>query len=149
MHLKTDFGLKEIVDAAGKPRQALLVAPPVDDEAPLDRKLSQGNEELKEEFDGQVEEDIHDLFDDAGITPVKGNNNSVNTIPQPEPQKPTGSEPTGKDKLYMNVREHRPALKTDKNVQDWLTASMKIDVERLTSEPEKVWEEVKQINGWK
>ena len=47
--------------------------------------------------------------------------------------------------LMAKVRQVRPALKTDKNVRDWLVVSLKFTDERIDTEPEKVWAEVREL----
>ena len=45
--------------------------------------------------------------------------------------------------LLAWVTEARPSLKTPKNVRDWLTVAMKIKPERIDSEPDKIYQEIK------
>lgn len=70
-------------------------------------------------------------------------------IPQPDTAKPAEGEALASNRLFTVIREHRPALKTDKNVIDWLTGPLRISADRIASEPDKVLEDVKQLNGWK
>lgn len=97
MHLRTDFGLKEIMDAAAASRQALLVSPPTEDEAPLDKTVNGGNAENKEELDALIEEETETLFGE-GIAIAKHAPPSPVTAPagiQPiEPSKAPAASPT-------------------------------------------------------
>ena len=49
------------------------------------------------------------------------------------------------EQLMLAVREARPALKTDKNIRDWLVVSLRIKPERIDDEPGEVWREVNQL----
>lgn len=50
--------------------------------------------------------------------------------------------------IYDLVKKHKPACKSDKNVEAYLSGVLKTDLARLKTEPDKVLEEVKKISGW-
>jgi hypothetical protein len=70
----------------------------------------------------------------------------ADVIPQPEPVK--GDSPSPKDQLFIMVKEHKPALKTDKNVTDWLTGPLNIPAADIESDPIKVLAEIKKSQRW-
>jgi len=91
-----------------------------------------------------------DKLEVIGEVTVKGLKPEPAPIPQPaqeriSPAKIAGDSMTGVERLMANVRKAKPALKTDKNIRDWLVVSLKIKPERIDSEPEKVWQEVSQM----
>ena len=59
----------------------------------------------------------------------------------------TGSKKFLKE-LYDLVKRKKPACKSDRDVESWLSGVMKIDLARLETEPEKVLAEVKAATGW-
>src|SRR3990167_8991862 len=68
------------------------------------------------------------------------------TEPEPLPQptesvsSPVKVEDDGKytvEQLMLDVRQARPALKTDKNIRDWLVVRLRIKPERMDTEPEQ------------
>ena len=65
--------------------------------------------------------------------------------PQPEATKSKSSPVKEGFNLMAQVRAVRPALKTDKNVRDWLVVSLRIEDERIDNEPEVVWAEVQEM----
>lgn len=141
MHLRTNFGLKDLMDAADKPHQDLLVYKPSDDEAPLDRKLNNGNAENAEEFGGQVEEDIDSLF---GLS-------SAPAAPNPQAaakQAPTaqGEPPTSPETLALFTAMRLKGITTEKQKRGWLKYTAKVKADPDT-EPEKVWEEIRALIG--
>jgi hypothetical protein len=134
LNLETNITLAQLADVAREQAKTLML------EAP----------DLGKEYDLETERLTEELFgeDEPVKAPPTPPPAEPKPIPLPSQEKGTGSEPTGKDKLYMNIRERRPGLKTDKNIADWLTGPLKIDIERLTSEPDAVWNEVRQLNNW-
>ena len=51
------------------------------------------------------------------------------------------------DKLIKSVREKRPALRTDKNVLDWLAAKLKVTQEAIKLAPDVAWANIRDEIG--
>ena len=61
--------------------------------------------------------------------------------------KPTAKTSADTDGLFGEVMK-RMKFKTEATAQKWLTDVCKVDPARITSEPEAVRDEVKQLQGW-
>ncbi len=66
-----------------------------------------------------------------------------------EEKQAENSNTTVVKELYALVKKYKPACKSDRNVEAYLSVALKIDIARLKTEPEKVLEEVKSIGDWK
>jgi len=62
MRLRYNGNAEALLKASEQPRLQVLLGKPVDDEAPDDRLLSDGNVEKKEEFAAKVQDDIDTLW---------------------------------------------------------------------------------------
>jgi hypothetical protein len=58
------------------------------------------------------------------------------------------TSPTAKDRLFIEIREHKPALKSDKNIIDWLTGPLSIPAQDIETNPDKVLETLKKSQKW-
>jgi hypothetical protein len=78
--------------------------------------------------------------------------------PPVEPSKPpvaptaapgkVSTDPTPFDKLIIRIKEHRPSMKTQKNVMDWLGAGPDGMTEaEVKADPNKVWLRIRDLLG--
>jgi hypothetical protein len=98
--------------------------------------------EGKKEFEQQGEQDKIDLYGPAPEKP-KTNGSAGTKTESPKPTDVKVSEPM--QDLFKKVREKRKSLRTDKNVMDYLTGPCGVKGERIDTEPDKVWEEIKDL----
>lgn len=62
MHLRYERSAESLLTDSEKPRLQLLLSAPADDEAPEDRHFSTATPEKRDELQGQVDDDISDLW---------------------------------------------------------------------------------------
>lgn len=144
LHLRHEAGLQELLAATNKARVELLVAGPVEDEAPSDTNGEVVEGQAQEVSIERAKTDIEDERAKTDIEELWGYGAAQDApIKASAPKPPTITRDFVLGQVIVNKGYRTPA-----NALDYLRTRHKVTEERLNAEPEKVWDEVKKLEGW-